>query len=179
MRIKKTLQDNKGVTIIELLLVIGISLLILVFLLISYNVVNNSNTTKAAKRLETVLKNAKVLAMSRGQDAGVVNITVENGKVFAESAPGTAHAKKELICNANVILSVGTGGVAPVVGTTSTPAVVAFNTNGRLRGSITTGDFFVLSKGTKMFKVVVYKDTGAIECMLYTPAPEPTPEPGA
>ena len=179
MRLKRTFKENKGVTIMELLLVIGISLMILVFLLISYNVVNNSNTTKAAKRLETVLKNAKVLAMSRGQAAGVVNINVENGRVFAVSAPGTAHEKKELICNANVILSVGTGGVAPAIGNESQNATVAFNTNGRLRKSITTGDFFILSKGNKMFKVVVYKDTGAIECVLYTPAPEPTPDPGA
>ena len=78
-RIKKQLKSNKGMSIIELLLVIMISLLILTLLLISYNVVNNANVTKAAKRMENILKTTKVAAMSRGQDAGVVNFTVENG----------------------------------------------------------------------------------------------------
>ena len=124
-------------SILELLLVIMISLLILTLLLISYNVVNNANVTKAAKRMENILKTTKVAAMARGQDAGVVQFTVENGRVFAVTAPGTADEQKELICNANVVLSVGTG-AAPAIGTDSVPATVAFNTNGRIRPSKTT-----------------------------------------
>ena len=175
---KSFLKSNKGISIMELLLVMVISLLILVFLLISYNVVNNANVTKASKRLENVFKNAKVAAMSRGQDAGMVNITVENGRVFATTGSGT-NAKKELICNANVILSVGSGGVPPVIGTASAGAIVAFNPSGRIRTSVTTGDYFILSKGSKRYKIIVYKETGAIECGLYNPGAEATPTPGA
>ena len=170
-KIKKQLNSNKGMSILELLLVIMISLLILTLLLISYNVVNNANVTKAAKRMENILKTTKVAAMARGQDAGVVQFTVENGRVFAVTAPGTADEQKELICNANVVLSVGTGAV-PAIGTESVPATVAFNTNGRIRASKTTGDYFLLSKGEKVFKIVVYKATGAIECGMYVPEAE-------
>ena len=45
-------------------------------------------------------------------------------------------------------------------------------TNGRIRASKTTGDYFLLSKGEKVFKIVVHKATGAIECSLYTPEAE-------
>ncbi len=176
-KLRKQLKSNKGMSIMELLLVIMISLLILTLLLISYNVVNNANVTKAAKRMENVLKTTKVAAMARGQDAGVVQFTVENGRVFAVTAAGTGDEKKELICNANVVLSVGTGS-APAIGTDSVGATVAFNTNGRVRASKTTGDYFLLSKGEKVFKIIVHKATGAIECSLYTPEAEPAPEGG-
>ena len=113
--------------------------------------------------------------MSRGQAAGVVNFVVENGRVFAVMAPGTSDEKKELICNANVVLSVASGAM-PAEGGASVGATVAFNTNGRVRTSITTADHFLLTKGERKFKIVVYKDTGAIECAMYTPVAEEAPE---
>ena len=177
-KIRKHLKSNKGMSIMELLLVIMISLLILTLLLVSYNVVNNANITKAAKRMENVLKTTKVAAMSRGQAAGVVNFVVENGRLFAVTAPGTADEQKELICNANVVVSAGMGSM-PGAGTDSVGATVAFNTNGRIRTSVTTADHFLLTKGERQFKIVVYKDTGAIECGMYSPEAEPDPGEGA
>ncbi|MCR5251209.1 MAG: GspH/FimT family protein [Lachnospiraceae bacterium] len=169
---RKKTSSNKGMSIMELLLVMAISLMILTMVVISYNVVNNANTTKAAKRLENVLKTARVAAMSRGQDAGVVKLSTENGRLFAYVGEGAAAAKKELICNANVAVSVSdVEGVAPPIADTPTDGTVyvSFNTNGRIRESRTDAYYFILARGEKAYKVVVSKYTGAVECGLYTP----------
>ena len=91
-------------TLIELLMFIAISSIILAMVMISYNVVNNANATKAARRLETVIRTARTQSMAKGQEEGKLTLTVLDGNVYATIGdPATAESQQ--ICNSGVTVT--------------------------------------------------------------------------
>ncbi len=171
---KRKLIGNKGFTLVELIIVLALSALIVVFMLFSYSLITNNSVTKSAKRLENVLRQAKTNAMSKGQAAGVIKLDVDGGVCYAIIGEGSAAEETVMISGSGVVVNSGLD-TAPAVSDTSNGATIVFNTNGRLKmaGDVrTTGNYFVLSSGTKMYKVVVYKETGAIECGEFIAPPE-------
>ena len=179
---KQRLLNNKGMSIIELLLFIGIAVMIMAMVFVSYSVINKSSASKSANRLVNVLRSARVDAMSKGQAYGVVRLDVDGGNVYATVGKNT---NRELICGGGVIMtSVLNDNYTdvPTAGAASTGGVVAFTTNGRLcqAGAVpTTVNCFLLVSGSKQYLVRIYSETGAIDCDLYTGTAEsPTPSGG-
>ena len=170
---RKKMIGNKGFTLVELIIVLAISALILVFMLFSYSLITNNSVTKSARRLENVLRQAKTNAMSKGQAAGVVRLDVDGGVCYAIIGEGTDAEESVLISGSGVVVT-STLDELPdpaTIGETSTGATIVFNTNGRLKmagTTRTTGKNFVFSSGKHMYKVVVHKETGAIECGVFT-----------
>lgn len=177
---KKRLLNDKGMSIMELLLFIGIAVMIMAMVLISYNVINRSSASKSTNRLVNVLRSARVEAMSKGQAAGVVRLIVEGGNVYAQVGEDTS---RDLICGGGVIMTsanLSDYTSIPTEGTVSTGGIVSFNTNGRLRmagADASTANTFLIVSGSKRYVVRVYSETGAIEGGLYT-EPIPVPEDG-
>ncbi|MBR5421329.1 MAG: prepilin-type N-terminal cleavage/methylation domain-containing protein [Lachnospiraceae bacterium] len=168
--IKKSLKNNKGFTLVEMLIVLGISAIILAILTYSYSVVSNADVEKASNRLESVLRSARVNAMSRGQAHGVVHFVSEGGTIYAEIGNGTSSQKKELICSSSITFTpkfttdYATEAEPVDAGTMGWNTV--FNGNGKLRlqgVTKTNSNLFRLKHGDKEIKVIVYAETGAIE----------------
>ncbi len=176
IRDKKGRLNNKGMSIIELLIVMTIAVMIMAMLVVSYTLINRSSASKSMNRLVNVLRSARVDAMSKGQAAGVVRLIVDGGNVYARVGNNT---DRELICGGGVIMTsalMGDYTSAPAPGTASTGGIVSFNTNGKLRqagSDASTANCFLIVSGSKQYIVRVYAETGAIEGTLYTAPPAP------
>lgn len=154
---RRRLINNKGFTLVELIIVLAISALIVGFMLFSYSIISNNSVSKSAKKLENVLRTARTNAMSKGQAAGVVTLDVSEGVCYAVVGTGTTAEERILISGAGVVVNSGLDAM-PAAGAESTGATIVFNTNGRLKmagATRTTGNYILFSRGTKMYKVVV------------------------
>ena len=181
---KKLKKNDKGMSVIELLLVFSLAAMILVFALVSYNVVIRSSVTQSVKRLETILKTSRVVAMGKGQRAGTVEIVPEGSNVYAKynwNDITAQYESKELICNGAVVLSAGYSddlSTPPTIGTSSVGGKVVFNTNGKLKlygSDATTTNYFIISRGEKIYRVIIYSETGAVESGVFDPTAVPAP----
>ena len=169
---------NKGFTLIELLIVMLISLLLVTMVLLSYNVVNNANVQKSARRFETIVKTARVQSMAKGTAAGRITLTLENGNLYAVVGDPATATSKELICNGGVkvraMACTTDYTLRPTVNqldTNSIPATstISFNTNGTRRGidDTTVYNKFIFHRGSRSFEVIRYDQTGAVEVNMF------------
>ena len=177
MRRSKERISNKGLTLVELMIVLAISAIIFTMVLISYNVVNNANATKAARRLETVIRTARTQSMAKGMDEGKLTLQVQHGNLYAYIGD-PATATRQLICNSGVTvqgISCSTASEYKNLrsGTSLTTAYVVFNTSGTLRTvgtdatKKTTYNKFILNRGGRSFEVIIYSETGALETNMF------------
>ena len=146
----KRKSSNKGFTLVEMIVVIAIAAIMFGLAAISMNIVTNSNVRADAKRMQSTLKTARMRAMAKGQDAGTVTITNENGAIYATIGTD-ADAEKKLICYSNV--------------TYTGPTSIVFNTNGSVNtGADPTVTEYTLTfqRATRLYEVKVYRETGAI-----------------
>ena len=173
MKRKKGRIDNKGFTLIELLMFLAISSIVLALVLISYNVVNNANATKAARRLETVIRTARTQSMAKGQEEGKLTLTVDHGNLYA-TIGDPATAERQEICNSGVTVQgiLCTTDYTPRAGVpmgNGAIATLTFNTSGTVRviGASTTYNKFILNRGKRSYEVIVYSDTGSVETNMF------------
>ncbi len=167
-RIRKSLKNNKGMSIIELLLVILITLMIITMLLISYVVINKSDVRKSARRLENVLRTARVTAMSKGRTEGTITFSPDGGNIYATIGSND----RQLICGGGVsiyaIKNTLNYTVSPLISNGFSSGTVVFDSSGRMNASSTV-NIFKLQKGRKAFLVRVYEETGYVEVEETTP----------
>ena len=167
MRHKKR---NAGFTLVELIIVLAVSAILLSILLISYNVVNNANVQKSARRLDTIIRVARTRTMAKGLEAGKLTLYEDHGKIYAALGTDPDKIQTELICNSGVTMTalqcqtdytVTAGGIdIPAAGLT-----IQFSTNGTLQNFTDTPPYnkFILTRGNKRFEVIVYTETGTVD----------------
>lgn len=73
MNIKK-IFNNKGVTLIEMIMVLAISVVLVVIAGFSLSLLNSANTMKSASSLKAVLSKAKTQSMAKGNVNGQITI---------------------------------------------------------------------------------------------------------
>lgn len=95
---KNVLKNNKGFSLVEMLIVIGVMAILTGIVATSVALVNNANVSRAAKTFESLLNQSRTQSMAKGSDAGKLTITKENGKVYGQIGTG----EKELICSRNI-----------------------------------------------------------------------------
>ena len=166
--------DNKGFTLVEMMIVLGISAIVMGIVLISYNVVNNANATKAARRLETVIRTARTQSMAKGMEEGKLTLQMQHGNLYAYIGD-PATATRQLICNSGVKVEgiMCTDDYTPRTGAAITTAYMVFNTSGTLRtvGTVTEEktmyNKFILDNTSRRYEVIVYTETGALETNMF------------
>ncbi len=70
----RQLLNNKGITLVEMMMVIAISVVLVGLAGLSLSLINNANTEKSAKALRAVIIKARNEAMARGPEAGTLVI---------------------------------------------------------------------------------------------------------
>lgn len=70
----KKILNNKGVTLIEIMMVLAISAALLVIAGFSLSLINGANTYKAASSLKSVFSKAKTQSMAKGNTNGQLTI---------------------------------------------------------------------------------------------------------
>ncbi len=74
---------HKGITYVELIIVISIMAIMAGFVTISMGTVYRNSVSRAADSLESAAKEARNTALSKGTENGCLNLLYENGKLFA------------------------------------------------------------------------------------------------
>ncbi len=169
---KIVLKNNKGMSLLELLVVMVIIIMIMAMILVAYTLINRADVTRCAHRLENVLQDAKVTSMSKGRKSGTLYLYASGGNIYAKI--GTA--EPQLISGGGVFfyaIKTDDYSVLPKDTDTFSEGYVVFNTSGKLKTEgagveggpqdYTTVNSFMLTKGQKTFYVKIYKETGYID----------------
>ncbi|MBR6255739.1 MAG: hypothetical protein IKR23_00045 [Lachnospiraceae bacterium] len=169
---KRLKNNNKGLSVLELLLVMAITVLLLSMVLISYNLINRADVKKSARRLESAIKTARVTTMSKGTKAGTLDLVFDGGNMYAVI---DGAGSRDLITGGGVTVyaveKTDDYSYVPGPGEEFGGGKITFETNGIMRMSGvddtgadngTTHNIFSFKKGEKVFSVTVYKETGAV-----------------
>ncbi|MBO6297259.1 MAG: type II secretion system protein [Lachnospiraceae bacterium] len=168
-------KNNKGFTLVEMMIVLGISAIVLTIVLFSYNVINNANVQKSARRLENVIRIARTRCMTKGTKLGELKLYEQNGNIYAVIGND---ALPELICNSGVTMksaAIADYGIKPEVIEASAVSIppypgisLKFNSSGTVQTYAgTPNNVFLLHNGGRNYEVLVYSETGSIEVNLY------------
>ena len=166
---------NKGLTLIEMIMVLGISAILLAMAGLSYNLINNSNVQKSARRLENVIRLARTRSMAKGTASGRLVLYEQNGNIYARIGDDTT---PELICNSGVTMeaivtaadyTVRSGGSSIPAYSTDPSAQISINFSTAGTGQTFNNSYnkFLLHRGKRSFEVIVYKETGSVETNMY------------
>lgn len=77
---RKILMNNKGLTMIELIVVIAVATILVGMATITLSVVNSGNTTKSASQLRSLLTKSKMESMAKGNTRGQIIVNPNGGK---------------------------------------------------------------------------------------------------
>lgn len=132
----KILNDNSGFTLLELMVVLAIVAVITGMAALSYSLVSNADVNRAARDFASVLSKARTESMTKGTDAGQLNLIVEDSRLYYWIGTEDAStAIKEEICSSLIALEVvyNDSSDSAVTGTPATDgfaAVIRFSTSG-------------------------------------------------
>lgn len=183
---RNVIGDNKGVTIMEMIIVLAISAVLVVIVGLSLVVVNNANTYKSATSLKAIINKSKTQSMGKGKANGRLKINHSIGGTEVE----IGSAGSELIAGRRIeaYYYVGNGiynatekKSLPVEDLTSFSDLngtiyVEFNTAGMVsKVSIGSDDYtdltllyeFAFKTGNRIDAVVLYPATGKTETLMW------------
>ena len=166
---RRILSENKGFSLVEIMVVIAIMMILVSIAAVSFNIVRNANVAKAANSLNSTFATARSTCMAKGVDEGSLTLKLIEGKLYAyigSEADGHAATKSQM-------KQISSNGMSVVLGTTSDAeggtllsdgyeAVYQVSPSGALLGA-TSSDaciaylFMNKSRGSRMF---FYPETG-------------------
>lgn len=76
------MKNNKGLSYIELMLVVSIIVIFTGVASLSIGLISRSNVNKAVKELNSAFSRAQSMSMTKGQANGCLTIMVDNGKYY-------------------------------------------------------------------------------------------------
>lgn len=99
--------NNKGFSYVEMIVVLGIMALMVGMITFSYGMINRNNVNRASETLESMAKQARVNAMTKGTSNGYLTIAKVDNDIYAAVGPQyttVADIKKngEKVCSSNV-----------------------------------------------------------------------------
>jgi len=95
--------NNKGITYVELIIVISIMSIMAGFVTISMGTVYRNNVGRASDSLESAAKEARNTSLAKGTENGCLNLLYENGKLFAYVGQEVKSANELKSNNYNVV----------------------------------------------------------------------------
>lgn len=110
--------SNKGISYIELILVIGISAMLVGLASLSIGIISRNNAEKAATKLEAAFSHAQALSMAKGQTNGSLTITSDGSSYYyyygtddsAKSKFASSPCKVELIADDGTVTPINASG---------------------------------------------------------------------
>ncbi len=97
-------RNNKGISYIEVILVLTIMILLTGFASVTMAIVNRNNVTKGADRIESGFAHAKTLSLSKGSDKGCITFAADGSKCYYYY--GDNVGDKYAVCNSPCTLSI-------------------------------------------------------------------------
>lgn len=165
---------NKGFSLIEMIVVLAVMSVLIAFASLSIATINNAKVNDAAARMVTMIRQARTQSISKGQEAGKLILTVEDGKLFGQIGDDGA---KELISSgmidvfvdnyqtSNPAASAGAYTSTNISGATFTgPAEIRFLPSGVVDSATSSMPCNIrFSRGNRHWRVLLYHETGRVE----------------
>ena len=96
MNKNRYLRDNKGFTLLELIIVLTISSIMVLFIGLTLGMINGANVNKAAKNCEQAIVQGRVQTMAKGPSTNKVYIWANNGKTYIKVGD---NGEREQLCD--------------------------------------------------------------------------------
>ena len=162
------IRNNKGVTIIEMIVVLAIIAILSGLIGLTYQYIHNANVQRAGENLAAALKAARTTTMAKGTENGKLNIIVEGGKMYYTIGDSI---EKEEICNQVMGFYIkpdktDVTNTPPSGQTGDSTVTIKFTPAGMLDAS-TNVNYIVFFKGKRAYSVLIYPETGKVEQTLF------------
>ncbi len=169
--------NNKGMSYVELLLVLAIMAILIGVVSISVGLIGRTNVTRGAEKLSSTINQSRSTSMARGSNKGQIEISYSNGRYYyyvGDSAAADKEEQKVEFLASPGVLTYGPAsnpGAAVTVDDNGEILVIRFNqASGSIKefmdqeGNMYTGTIDVtLTNGDKSTTVRVYQATGKCE----------------
>lgn len=154
------MKNNKGFSLMELLIVVVIAAIMVGFVTITMAIVTNADASKAANAFDTAINTSRIQCMAKGTDAGQLILSSQDGFLYYQIG---LDGPLEKICtpaiSVNVITnsSVSEGDAMP----DGDIGVISFNSAGMVKNI--NSDTIIgmrFSRGNRTMETVLYPETG-------------------
>lgn len=159
--------NNKGFSLMELIVIVAIMAVMIGVASITYNVVKNANVTKAANSIDDLLSLCREKAMTNSAKEWKVVIDGKNAKVIKVDAEGNETEIKSQSLPSNVRVYVTEDGVTNYDATVDQPVSISFKLLSGEVASVYTPAVTIKGSGTNCGIVVDYKEKKQSKVILY------------
>ena len=174
MSIKNNIDNNKGFSLIELMVVIAVMAVAVGLASLSLAMVNNANVNKAAYDFNSLLNQARAQSIAKGTDAGTLTLKVDNGSVLykigdASTTDGWEKLTTPAI-DVEVVPYINTAAYDLHSGTAISGSVqLRFAPSGVVLDA-TSGQNIcqvIFKRGNRKVGVIIYRETGKHDVVMY------------
>lgn len=162
--IKKIMHNNKGVTLMEMLIVLALIAILSGLAGLSLSMINSSSVDKAAVMLNSSIEKGRYAAMAKGAAHGTINVTKAgetNIRIDGVKEEMLANSSVQVWFSASTAVVENTGAMTPFTSTD-----ITFKSNGMVDtifgapASPARIYEIAFKKGKKVSAVVIYPATG-------------------
>lgn len=114
-------KNNKGFSYVEMLMVLAIMAIMIGLVAISVGLIGRTTVSRVADKMETLCNKARTNALTKGSDAGWLNIAQVNGAVYAyvgekiaDDNPQAVKDKGDKICSSEYEIITNFSGAATI-----------------------------------------------------------------
>lgn len=171
----KNINNNKGFSLLELLIVMAVSAVVVGFASLSISTYYNAKVNDAAARMESMIRRARTESMSKGQEAGKLILTVEGDGLYGQI--GTTGGKELISSNLiDVYITNHIYGTADNVYNTHNMLNAAtgtyeieFTSSGLVQSESAPGcpGSIIFSRGSRHWQVLLFHETGHCQSMAF------------
>ena len=163
-------KNNKGLSYVELLIVIAIMAIAVGLITLSIGLVNRTSINRGIEKVGSSLNQARNTAMARGSERGTIEISCSGGKYYCYvgslSSPNKADLTQELVAPPAKVYYKVAGSDTLIAVTETNPLVIRYNQSTGAFKPLASGEYcsyIVLSNGDQSVAMKLYPATGKSE----------------
>ncbi len=167
--LKRLKDDNRGVTLFEMIIVMAIIVILSGLIGFTIQYVHNANVQKAGETLAKAIVAARTTTMTKGRENGRRTLYSEGGKLYYTI--GDSNEKEQISTQTINFYIAGTpvltNGIAPSGQSPDGQTTIYFTTAGMLDMSSFGTNYVVFYKGKRCYSVMIYTNTGKVDESLF------------
>lgn len=148
MKLKAMKDNNKGFSLLEILVVIAIMAVLATISAVAFNIVNRANIEKAANAFQSAYTKARSISMAKGEEAGKLTIWAQDGYYYYCIGDTTSGTGSKL-CSDGITIKYDNNTTSAAEGTNvynGASFTITFNSAGMVKSNTLGGNRFTFTK---------------------------------